>query len=312
MEINSLNQRSILVKEDLLGGIIQARDRKDAKSHLKRAFDETAYSVLISKAGRVWSSPLAVGFDMDGVITKEIGYFSRTWATLFRRALKDPNARIGDISPSDLAFGKSFRRETKGGVLMQRVKLFTERVKVDDKETNPVKLQDTYITLLRQQITSQFEGNFGEYLLEGADAVLAELQSKGIPAHLITANIQPQAEWMADKLGIRGRFKTINGYPMSVVDGKEPTKTSIILRILEASDIEPASFLFIGDGTSDIRFGQDAGVATLGVANNFENGCRLIDAGTDFIATNTKTLAALNGILFVTARPPFPRRGREL
>ena len=57
--------------------------------------------------------------------------------------------------------------------------------------------------------------------------------------------------------------------------------------LLIKHDLDVKQTCYIGVSPSDIKAGQGAGIFTIGIANNYSNGAKLIEQGCDIIATST-------------------------
>jgi phosphoglycolate phosphatase-like HAD superfamily hydrolase len=240
--------------------------------------------------GKKWPVAPIMVFDLDGVITREKGYFEKAWALLWRQIIKNEKAEIKDLTAEDLQEGSNFRKSTKGGLLFDRISKLIEQSEHFHAEEDIHKFLNLFVDSVRgQQLVDFMEDNFEEYLEEDVRDFLLFLDNLEIPCYIITANIQEQLEWIADKLDIKEFFSGLYGYPK---DDSQITKKDFLEMIIDANSALPRSVVFVGDGTSDMFFGKQAGVLTVGVADDDEKSQQLIAAGADITVGGVKDIYA--------------------
>ena len=124
----------------------------------------------------------------------------------------------------------------------------------------------------KERATARFLGlHDADYLkqiraIEGAEALLSWLQSKGVPAAIVTSKGQYRAEAQIELLGWQGYFQTIVGK----IDGRaEKPSPEPLLIACKTLALNPADSIMIGDGTADMKAGSRAGVLTAGIVDSF-------------------------------------------
>jgi len=231
--------------------------------------------------GKKWPVAPIMVFDLDGVITKEKGYFEKAWALLWRQIIKNEKGDINELNDDDLRQGADFRKSTKGGLLFNRISKLIERSEHFHEEEDIHKFLEIFVESVRgQQLMDFMEDNFEEYLEKDVRDFLLFLDNLEIPCYIITANIQEQLEWVTSKLDIEHFFTGLYGYPR---DDSHITKQDYLNNIIEANSALPRSVVFVGDGASDMVYGKKAGVLTVGVSDNDEKSRELIEAGADIM-----------------------------
>mmetsp|Transcript_17852 Transcript_17852/g.32375 ORF Transcript_17852/g.32375 Transcript_17852/m.32375 type:complete len:350 (-) Transcript_17852:43-1092(-) len=265
---------------------------ESAEVRLEEAFASSS-SPLITVQGGSLSGLEVVFFDMDGVLTKECSYFERAWALLIRQLLSlDPAATLDDLSDEDLEAGLAFRKRTKGGLPAARIQLLLsqrEALHPSEPSCTVDDCRKVFYDAVQLQQTREWGSDWEAYLLPGARELLAHLQPH-CRVVLVTANEQPQAEWVTKQADIAKYFHEVIGYPIAVDADVEVTKATLMTKVLQATGVSPDRAAFIGDGVSDVRFGQQVKVWTIGVANDLANGKALVAHKPNFLVCRTADL----------------------
>jgi phosphoglycolate phosphatase-like HAD superfamily hydrolase len=94
-------------------------------------------------------------------------------------------------------------------------------------------------------------------------------------------------------VGLANYFDEIVGFPIEIEKNKHHNKKKMLLRLMEKHKLEQRQTCYIGDSASDIKSGQEAGVFTIGIANNYANGAKLIEQGCDLLATSMAAYAEI-------------------
>ena len=91
-----------------------------------------------------------------------------------------------------------------------------------------------FYSAVQEQQLAQFGTNFEEYLLAGARDLLQLLsQQRNKKVVLVTANEQPQAEWVTEKVDIAKYFTDVIGYPTVMDEGQSLSKATIMADYLQ-------------------------------------------------------------------------------
>lgn len=264
---------------------------------------------LILVSARPWTAPRLVFFDLDGVLTLEKEYFERSWALLLRRLTeRDMSVTFGDLTDDDVVGGALFRQETKGSLPAVRIEKMRNRVASLSPGESLPPLQaclHLWIDSIREQQLAEYgPGNpggltFEDYLIDGARQLLEYLSERPQHVHIVTANVQSQATWIAERVGISDLLDGVIGYPDLPTESQlSKTKATILADTISKHGCEAHEAVFIGDGYSDIRFGRQASVPTLGIANDAANRKKLLREKPDYLVQDTATLCRLKEMLF--------------
>ena len=118
--------------------------------------------------------------------------------------------------------------------------------------------------------------------------------------YIVTANVNLQANWIVQQLGIGSLITDVIGYPgiPKTEEEREVTKKTILEERMSAHECKSAQAVLIGDGHSDIKFGNQAGVFTIGVINNPENRIKLENENPDLLVKRTAVLLQMRDLLF--------------
>ncbi|HEY4240978.1 MAG TPA: HAD family hydrolase [Kofleriaceae bacterium] len=89
----------------------------------------------------------------------------------------------------------------------------------------------------------------------GAEAALAWLAARGIPAFVATGTPQPEIEMIVERRALGAAFREVHGTPRE--------KADIVRDVLARHGWAPADVLFVGDGTSDHKAALEVGTPFL-------------------------------------------------
>lgn len=237
-------------------------------------------------------------FDFDGVLLKECNIIEKGYAWLIR-AVRENNFDTKDlnINHNDLKQAHFIRPQVKGKSQAEKIAIVNE--KFGNLTFTDKRIEKTIIlwagNIFTKFILQQFEKNPKNYLLNGAENFLKETCRIGKTFGL-TANIQPQAEYLMKFVGLTKYFKGIVGFPVEIKKNVNLSKKEMLQNLMTKNSLDIKQTCYIGDSPSDIIAGKGAGIFTIGIANNYSNGVALIEQGCDIIATST---AAYSNILTI-------------
>jgi phosphoglycolate phosphatase-like HAD superfamily hydrolase len=234
-----------------------------------------------------FSPTSAFVFDFDGVIIKECGVVETGYAWLVR-AIREGNLDTSDVNLSRSAEDevRKFRPRIKGKTLLEKVEAF--RLEFGDSAPLPcgaVDLLWKYVEALRTKIRADFGSDPAQYLLPGAVEFLESARKAG-PVFGLTANVQQQGEWLMGFVGLSGVFDKIVGFAIDAESGT--SKGTLLADLLRRNNIEPGCAAYIGDGVPDMKAAHAARAVAAGIANDIENGRKLLDTGCALIATSSR------------------------
>ncbi|MCP4373867.1 MAG: HAD family hydrolase [Deltaproteobacteria bacterium] len=251
---------------------------------------------------------VAVVFDFDGVLLREIGFAEKGYAWLVR-AIRDNNVDSTDINvmKEDVEFAKRFRHQIKGKSIGEKITIFRNKFGNSSSTIQSELLVKGWYDFFKNYLISSFGRNPEEYCIPGARHLL-EASHKQISVYGLTANEHSHAKWLMKFVDLSQYFKEIIGYSSDLL--KEESKGSLLADLLNRNRISPDDSCYIGDGSSDVKAGIYAKTFTIGIANNeipislvreqFEktriiekairNGNELLKTGCDILATSTMAL----------------------
>ncbi len=257
-------------------------NRKKAPAHLQRLFDTNSEAVLL----RPFTPRRNFVFDFDGVLLAECGVAEVGYAWLVR-AFRDGNwdVRDLDVSDGDRREALALRPGIKGKAPVEKVEILGQRYGSGESLSGPaVDLVRMWFAVLAGEIGRRFGDDPDSYLLPGARELVCAAQEVG-PTFGLTANIQEQAEFLMEFVGLRESFDEVVGYPADARAGI--SKATLLVDLLRAHCASPDESCYIGDGVPDVRAALEAGVLAVGVANDLQGGLRLIDAGCHVLCTSS-------------------------
>lgn len=246
----------------------------------------------------------AIVFDFDGVLLKEIGIAELGYAWAIR-ALRD-----GIFDPTnielhfdDIDIAQKYRTVIKGKPMTEKLDILRQRFGNKCINIGNDEIITLWYDFFTYYVQFKYSKNEKEYLLPGALELIKKAYQCG-KVFGVTANEQRYALWIMNFVGLREYFKEIVGYPIHTLHNT--SKGSLLNDLLFRWGIRPNEACYIGDGSSDIQAGMQAGVLTIGIANNeipisyiscieekervsikaFNNAIMLAEAGCDILATS--------------------------
>jgi HAD superfamily hydrolase (TIGR01509 family) len=179
-------------------------------------------------------------FDMDGVISDNMGYHTRAWEMFIQRHA--PHLGIGDVTPH---YGKT-NADLMGFVFGRA--LTPEEVELYGEEKEG---------LYRELYT----GNMAP--LPGLFDLLKELRKSGIRTGVATSAPKSNVDFLLDGLGFRDCFDLVID-AAGVRKGKPDPE--IYLKSARELGCEPAACVVFEDALAGIEAGRRAGMRVVGVA----------------------------------------------
>ncbi|MCX5656815.1 MAG: haloacid dehalogenase-like hydrolase [Candidatus Omnitrophica bacterium] len=286
----------LIVSSLLLPNLAHARRVKDntivfessidnAKKLLASAFQEGVDRIIVVKDRNPAVKMMA--FDWDGVITEERGYYEKAWTVLMVMLEKgekdaDLNSILDNLTTDDLKRGEAFRKRTKGMEHAVRTDMLREMA--IEKGVSPellmsdVECHEKFQKVVFLLAKRDFGNDLNNWAYPNSTAFLEYLrdQNPGVPRYVVTANPQEAFRTLViPEFEIGGLFDGVFGNPCRSTEGEIRNKTTILKDLMQQHGLDVNEVVFFGDGESDIRFGSVAGVITVGVANNYENGVKL-------------------------------------
>ena len=235
-------------------------------------------------------------FDFDGVLVKECDIIEKGYAWLIRAVRENKfDTQNLDVLESDLELAYIIRPQVKAKSQVEKITIVNEKygnLKLTEKFLEEIIILWTN-RVFTNYILEQFSDNPKNYLLDGANNFLEKSGQIG-KVFGLTANIQPQAEFLMEFVGLTKYFREIVGFPVDLSKNVNLSKTKMLQNLIISHELKVEQTCYIGDSSTDIKAGQDAGILTIGIANNYSNGKALIEQGCDIIATST---AAYSDIL---------------
>ncbi len=285
------------------GSLLRSESRaENAMAELKKAFDEGRDTAVLV-TGRKPANLRLLGYDWDGVITREEGYLEKAWTALLALLLRETDdVDLDSITQAELEAGTAFRKATKGKEHAERYDALVAQARAAGKMV-PERSDQWYFEKFWGIIFRLAEKDHGADLLgwryqPAVDFVIAmREESPELQQVVISANPQEAIRSVVAKLGMTERFDAVHGHPLRSPEGRVINKTTILQGYMSQNHWEKEQVVFWGDSPSDIKFGKAAGVVTIGVANDYDGGAALIDAGADIVVTRLKKFPDLQRIL---------------
>ena len=121
----------------------------------------------------------------------------------------------------------------------------------------------------------------------GIMEMLGELKDKGIKTAILSNKPHNATLNVAKEIMAGVKFSHVQGNIEGVPLKPEP---DALLNIIDVLGLEKDECLYIGDTSTDIETGKNAGVKTVGVLWGFRTEKELADAGADIIVANPKEI----------------------
>jgi phosphoglycolate phosphatase-like HAD superfamily hydrolase len=272
---------------------MEVATRPEAKKKLEQMFKANAQGVILLGTFAPCS---AFVFDFDGVLLHECGIPEAGYAWL-ARAVREGNWNLHDhdVAESYQTAVHALRPLIKGKPPVEKVEVFCSRFGGGAPLLfSPEQAVEKWFASVQQVIRGRFGHDPNSYLLPGAVDLVKAAREKG-QVFGLTANIQRQAEFLMEFVGLTRFFDQIVGYAPDAGTGVD--KGTMLADLLSRHGIDPGHTAYIGDGAPDMRAAHHAGALAVGIANDLQGGQRLIDAGCDVIATSPKAGARLVRLL---------------
>ncbi len=237
-------------------------------------------------------------FDFDGVLVKECDIIENAYGWIIR-AVREKNFDTNDlnISNDDLEQAHYIRPIVKAKSQTEKITVLNE--KYGNLNLTKENIEELIVLWTKEVFTNlilkEFGNNPKDYLVEGAKYFLEKTSQIG-KVFGLTANIQPQAEFLMEFVDLTKYFAEIVGFPVEISKNIRLNKTKMLQNLMLKQGLHVKETCYIGDSATDIRAGQGAGILTVGIANNYPNGVELIEQGCDIIATST---AACSDVLTI-------------
>ncbi len=183
---------------------------------------------------------MAAIFDMDGVISDNMGYHAKAWEFFLQKYA--PRFRIGDVKPH---FGKTNRD------LMNYI--FGRSLTAEEVERYGEEKEELYRRFYAEHMAS----------LPGLTAFLKELRQARFRTVVATSAPKSNVDFLLDGLSLRNRFD-------AVVDASEVSRgkpdPEIYLKAAQRVDCSPSACVVFEDSLAGIQAGRNAGMKVVGVA----------------------------------------------
>ena len=193
----------------------------------------------------------AVIFDLDGTLIDSIDIYF----TIVEKALERLN--LPAVSRSQIlaaAESEDFKWEL---VLPQEV--------LNRKE----KIIDEAWTVINEIAPQMFADNL--YLIQGAERIVENMASNGLKIGLVTSTQRKYLEIKMQPLkdaGVDHLFEAI--ITSDDVEKRKPAPDPLVV-CAQQLDMKPESCAYVGDTTTDIKAGKEAGMRTVGVLTGFDD-----------------------------------------
>ena len=259
--------------------------KKQAKQQLKEAFSN-GRDLLISLTDKKPSAKL-FAFDWDGVITEEKGYYENAWAALIDMMAHSKEELPFKLSDEAIATATAFRKQTRGHEYGKRFASLRKKYNASDKKFSDKRCIELFWESVFIQANKEFSNNLNKWVYPLSEKFLKETRNLrgNFPLIVVSANVQESIECLAKQLQIGALFTEIHGHPLLSSEESPRDKTVILKELERKYELKENELIFFGDAPSDIEFGKKAKVITVGIANNYENGLKLIETGADFVLT---------------------------
>ncbi|HMM65806.1 MAG TPA: HAD-IA family hydrolase [Dokdonella sp.] len=212
----------------------------------------------------------AVLFDLDGTLADSAPDLVAALATLC--------AEIGEREPDPVAVS---RVVSAGGRAILRCGL------PGADEARIEALLPRYLDLYAQR------GNASTRLYPGIDAILLDLESRGIAWGVVTNKVGWLAAPVVEKLGLGARCAALVAGDTLARRKPDPDP---VLHACSLLGVEPQATIFVGDDLRDIEAGRAAGTRTIAAAWGYLNGGDPHDWRADRIAESVADLTACLGL----------------
>lgn len=225
--------------------------------------------------------PLAVLFDVDGLLISTGGAGTRAWRHAFERLHGIP-ADIGQFTEAGMT-DPAVGRQTFVRVLGR-----------EPTERELGRLFGAYL----ERLTQEVEQSTGYRVMPGVEVLLPMLVDAGLLLGIVSGAMEAAAHIKLERARLN-RFFSFGGYGSDSADRVELTRLAIErCGRLHGHALDPARMLVVGDTPRDAAAGRGAGAVTVGVATGRYTVEQLEAAGADFVlATLESPLPGIEALL---------------
>lgn len=225
--------------------------------------------------------PLAVLFDVDGLLISTGGAGTQAWQHAFERLHGIP-ADIGQFTEAGMT-DPDVGRQTFVRVLGR-----------EPTEREMGRLFGAYLDRLTQEV----ERSTGYRVMPGVEVLLPRLVEAGMLLGIVSGAMEAAAHIKLERARLN-RFFSFGGYGSDSADRVELTRLAIErCGRLHGHALDPARMLVVGDTPRDVEAGRGVGAVTVGVATGKYTVEQLEAAGADFVlATLESPLPGIEDLL---------------
>jgi phosphoglycolate phosphatase len=130
-------------------------------------------------------------------------------------------------------------------------------------------------------------GLFENEVYPGIEGILSALAKSGRRLFVATSKPVIYAERIIDHFGLSGFFERVFG---SELDGTRADKTELLRHALQATRVDSARAIMIGDRSHDMIGARNNGMTAVGVLYGYGSQAELIDAGAHHVCATPQTL----------------------
>lgn len=235
----------------------------------------------MTKSTRLTQPPLAVLFDVDGLLISTGGAGTKAWRHAFERLHGIP-ADIGQFTEAGMT-DPDVGRQTFVRVLGR-----------EPTERELGRLFGAYL----ERLTQEVERSTGYRVMPGVEVLLPRLVDAGLLLGIVSGAMEAAAHIKLERARLN-RFFSFGGYGSDSADRVELTRLAIErCGRLHGHALDPARMLVVGDTPRDAEAGRGAGAVTVGVATGKYTVEQLAAAGADFVlATLESPLPGVEALL---------------
>ncbi|MFA8450183.1 MAG: HAD family hydrolase [Bacteroidales bacterium] len=234
-------------------------------------------------------------FDFDGVLLKECSIHESAYAWMIHSIkfnLFDIDYKPDSIEVSE---ANELRKILKGKSPKDKLDYMIHAFsKIGDLNLSYSDLNTKWMMFLRNYIIELYGKNPRDYLMGGSEDFLKECRTKG-NCYGLTANFQPQAEWLMGFVGLVSCFNRVYGYDLNEV--QKASKGLTLQAVISEKNLRSENVCMIGDGVPDIQAGKDNKSYTIAVGNTLENSIRVMNADPDVLITSFQNYSVVRRLI---------------
>lgn len=232
------------------------------------------------KTTRLTQPPLAVLFDVDGLLISTGGAGTKAWRHAFERLHGIP-ADIGQFTEAGMT-DPDVGRQTFVRVLGR-----------DPTEREMGRLLGAYL----ERLVEEVEQSAGYRVMPGVEVLLPRLIEGGMLLGIVSGALEAAAHIKLERARLN-RFFRFGGYGSDSADRAELTRLAIErCGRLHGHALNPARVLVVGDTPRDAEAGRAVGAVTVGVATGKYTVEQLEAAGADFVLPTLESpLPGIDGL----------------